>query len=74
MDRAERRGLVERTVSLSDRRGFNVKLTAAGRELADQVGQEIGRQTGALLGSLDVAEQAQLTALAAKIFGAPLIS
>src|SRR5262245_54524928 len=32
VDRAERRGLVERTISPNDRRGFNVRITSAGLE------------------------------------------
>ena len=37
VDRAQRRGLVTRTVSATDRRVFQVSITDAGRQLADQV-------------------------------------
>jgi DNA-binding MarR family transcriptional regulator len=69
VDRAERRGLVERTVSPNDRRGFNVKLTTAGKELVNSAGSEIERQLNAILEVLSEPEQSQLTALTAKILG-----
>ena len=40
VDRAQRRGLVDRTVSATDRRAFQVSITDAGRQLVAQVAAE----------------------------------
>ncbi|MFD1678024.1 MarR family winged helix-turn-helix transcriptional regulator [Alicyclobacillus fodiniaquatilis] len=69
VDRAERRGLVERTVSPNDRRGFNVRLTAAGRQRVHVAGGEIERQIHDAIHTLTETERTELTALAAKILG-----
>lgn len=66
VDRAECRGLVERTKSLADRRGFNVSLTSAGRELVHSAGSEIERQIHAVLETLTETEQSYFTALQPK--------
>lgn len=70
IDRAERRGLVERTISPNDRRGFNVRVTSAGRQLVHLVGDEIERQVHAVTEGLTEAERSHLAALATKIMGA----
>jgi DNA-binding MarR family transcriptional regulator len=67
VDRAERRGLVERVVSPNDRRGFNVRLTAAGRQLVHVAGAEIERQINAVVETLTETERASLATLATKI-------
>ncbi|NOV03720.1 MarR family transcriptional regulator [Paenibacillus sp. LMG 31457] len=67
IDRAERRGLVERTVAPNDRRGFNVKITPAGMQLVHVVGLEIERQIHAVIEVLTETERSHLTALASKI-------
>lgn len=71
IDRAERRGLVERTATPNDRRGFNVRMTAAGRELVRTAGAEIERQIMDIAASLSAAERAQFAALATRLIGAP---
>ncbi|NQX49207.1 MarR family transcriptional regulator [Paenibacillus tritici] len=67
VDRAQRRGLVERTVSQSDRRGFNVRATPAGWKIIHEVGEQIERQITLVTEGLTGEERAQLIALASKI-------
>lgn len=67
VDRAQRRGLVERTVSPADKRGFNVRATAAGWQIIHEVGEQIERQITELTAGLTEAERAQTIALASKI-------
>ncbi|MFB9276650.1 MarR family winged helix-turn-helix transcriptional regulator [Cohnella cellulosilytica] len=70
VDRAERRGLVERTTSSTDRRGYNVRVTAAGWQIIRAVGDEIERQINAVFARLTEVERAQFAALATKILDA----
>jgi DNA-binding MarR family transcriptional regulator len=67
VDRAERRGLVLRTPSTSDRRAVLVSLTAEGRALASRVTVDFEADVATLLGSLSAADQTALTALASRI-------
>ncbi|WP_231575348.1 MarR family transcriptional regulator [Paenibacillus sp. FSL H8-0259] len=67
VDRAQRRGLVERTVSPADKRGFNVRATAAGWQIIHEVGEQIERQITEVTAGLTEAERAQTIALASKI-------
>lgn len=67
VDRAERRGLVQRIISPSDRRGFNVRVTPIGRQLIQVVSHEIDVQINAITTSLTQTERSQLAALANKI-------
>ncbi|MCO7124392.1 MarR family transcriptional regulator [Sporolactobacillus shoreicorticis] len=69
VDRAERRGLVERKVSPNDRRGFNVCITPAGRELTQAGNEEIVRHVKAAVEGLTERERAQLVMLVRKILG-----
>lgn len=69
IDRAERRGLVERIASLSDRRGFNVRVTSAGRQLIHTAGREIERRINALAEGLTERERSQFAALAVQMLG-----
>ncbi len=70
VDRLERRELVERMVTPNDRRGFNVRVTSAGRQLIRAAGEEIERQIHAAIEGITETERSQLAALAAKILGA----
>ncbi|SEN51180.1 MarR family winged helix-turn-helix transcriptional regulator [Paenibacillus sp. OV219] len=72
IDRAAKRGLVERIPSPTDKRGFLVRVTDAGRKLIDGGGDEIIRQLNAAVtaAGLSNAEQAQFAALATRIIGA----
>lgn len=67
IDRAERRGLVQRIVSPKDRRGFNVKVTPVGIQLIQVVGHEIYSQIEAITTPLTSSERSQMTDLASKI-------
>ncbi|MEV5842507.1 MarR family transcriptional regulator [Streptomyces sp. NPDC051985] len=44
VDRAQRRGLVTRTASETDRRSFQVSITDAGRQLAEQVAAQFAER------------------------------
>jgi DNA-binding MarR family transcriptional regulator len=67
VDRAERRGLVTRTVSTEDRRAFRVSLTDLGRSLIEQIAQEFQEEGDAMLGGLSPAERSSLSALASRV-------
>jgi DNA-binding MarR family transcriptional regulator len=67
LDELERRGLVERRDSPTDRRTYALYLTAAGRAALEQIGR-IGREhQDALCAALDPSERAQLTDLLRRI-------
>ncbi|AZN38773.1 MarR family winged helix-turn-helix transcriptional regulator [Paenibacillus albus] len=72
IDRAAKRGLVERIPSPTDKRGFLVRVTDAGRQLIDVGGSEIISQLNAAVAAagLSEAEQVQFAALATRIIGA----
>lgn len=74
VDRAERRGLVERTISPIDRRGFNVRITSTGRKLVHVVGDEIERQLHVVIEGLSETERSQFAVIAPKILGASAYS
>ena len=63
VDRAERRGLLERAPSADDRRAVDVTLTAAGRELAERIHAEVGRALAPSLDGLVPADRSRLTSL-----------
>ena len=67
VDRAQRRGLVTRTVSATDRRSFQVSITEAGRQLVGQVGAQFAEQIEASVAPLPPAEQQLLSRLAARV-------
>jgi MarR family transcriptional regulator, lower aerobic nicotinate degradation pathway regulator len=67
LDRAERRGLVRRTPSQTDRRSVRVSLTDEGRALISEVGTEFEAEVATLLTPLDQSEQATLTALLSRV-------
>jgi DNA-binding MarR family transcriptional regulator len=70
VDRAERRGLVARTPSPTDRRAVLVSLTPAGRALAAHVGAQYEADVAHLLTPLSTAERKTLTALATRLLAA----
>ncbi|WNS45986.1 MarR family transcriptional regulator [Paenibacillus sp. MMS20-IR301] len=70
VDRAQRRGLVERTVSETDKRGFNVKATSAGWQIIHEAGERIEQQITALTAGLTETEQAQMIMFAGRILAA----
>ena len=67
VDRAERRGLVQRDADVDDGRGIRVSSTALGRQLTEQVSAEIGAQVVALGSSLSAADKRMLTRLVGQI-------
>ncbi|MGX9882515.1 MarR family winged helix-turn-helix transcriptional regulator [Streptomyces sp. NPDC002276] len=67
VDRAQRRGLVTRTVSTVDRRSFQVSITDAGRELATQVAARFAKQIERYAAPLPEADRERLSRLATRI-------
>ncbi len=66
VDRAEKRGLVQRAPSAADGRAVDVFLTAAGAELAEHGADQIARALSPMTGTLSAAQGRQLTALLAR--------
>ncbi|WP_310502899.1 MarR family transcriptional regulator [Paenibacillus qinlingensis] len=67
INRAERRGLVERSNSPHDGRVVHVKVTAEGHQLIQVVSSKIGRQIKAITDTLNDKESLQFRALASKM-------
>jgi DNA-binding MarR family transcriptional regulator len=63
VDRAEKRGLIQRIPNPVDGRGVDVVLSAAGMELADRGAAQIARSLSPLTSTLTRAETHRLTAL-----------
>ncbi len=63
VDRAERRGLVRRSVSARDRRSFEVHVTRAGRSLGGRVAREFETEARRLAAGLGPREQELLSTL-----------
>ena len=70
VDRAERRGLVQRTTIPEDGRAIRVSVTPNGRELISEVTSEIEREIDTLVAGLSDLERKQFTAIASRIFAA----
>jgi MarR family transcriptional regulator, lower aerobic nicotinate degradation pathway regulator len=70
IDRAEKRGLVQRTPSLDDRRAVRVKLTRAGKQIVQKVGSAFQRDIEAATSGLTPANKEKLTQLAARVIAA----
>lgn len=71
VDRAERRGLLERTPSPDDRRAIEVSLTAAGLELAERVRREVESELAPSLVRLAAADRARLAGLLVRTLPTP---
>ncbi len=67
VDRAERRGLVSRLPSDTDRRSVTVALTAHGRRLTTDVAARFAADIDALLDQLPTADRARFTDLASHV-------
>lgn len=67
VDRAQRRGLVTRTVSPADRRAFQVAITDTGRRLAGQVTARFSGRIETLVSRLPDPDRQLLSQLAARI-------
>ena len=70
VDRAQRRGLVTRTVSAADRRAVRVSITDAGRQLADQVTAGFTERIEMLVAGVSGQDRQRLSQLAAQIVAA----
>jgi MarR family transcriptional regulator, lower aerobic nicotinate degradation pathway regulator len=68
--RAQRRGLVIRTVSPTDRRAYQVSITATGRQLAEHVGAQFTERIEALAAGLSDCDRQLLSQLATLIVAA----
>jgi DNA-binding MarR family transcriptional regulator len=67
VDRAQRRGLVTRTVSSVDRRSFQVAITDAGRQLVVQVADRFAERIERCVEPLAVADRKRLSRMATRI-------
>jgi DNA-binding MarR family transcriptional regulator len=70
VERAQRRGLVTRTVSEADRRAFRVSITDAGRDLAERVAALFGERVETLVAGLRDTDRDRLARLAARVVAA----
>lgn len=67
VDRAERRGLVARTVSATDRRAIQVSITDAGRQTAEQIAGRFAERIATLVDGLPATDRQILTRLATRM-------
>jgi len=67
VDRAEKRGLVERIPSPNDRRAATIRVTAQGRKLSRVVAEAVTAEVDTLVQALPEAERKRLTALIGRV-------
>lgn len=67
VDRAERRGLVQRVPALDDRRAVRVSVTKSGRRIIDTVAAEFQTDIAAATASLSPRDIKQLSRLATRV-------
>ncbi len=67
VERAERRGLVLRVPSVTDRRSVLVRLTAGGQELATRAARRFDADVAALLGLLPARDRGALARLVSRL-------
>ena len=67
VDRAEKRGLVERIPSTSDRRAATIRVTAQGRKLARVIEEAVSAEVDALVQVLPEADRRRLAALIGRV-------
>ncbi|MEU5023864.1 MarR family winged helix-turn-helix transcriptional regulator [Streptomyces milbemycinicus] len=67
VDRAQRRGLVTRTVSAVDRRSYQVSITDAGRQLAEQATAQFAERIERSVAPLPESDRKRLSQLATRI-------
>jgi len=63
VDRAEKRGLVERIPSTEDRRAATIRVTARGRKLTRTIADAVRAEVAAVVQPLSAAEQDRLASL-----------
>ena len=71
IDGLQTRGLVERTISASDRRRHVLSLTSGGRKLLTRAARMAARLEADLFGHISEAERAQLEVLVQRVADAP---
>jgi DNA-binding MarR family transcriptional regulator len=71
VDRAQRRGLVQRTAAAGDGRVVEVQLSRAGVTLAERVTTDIACELTPLTGALDPRERLRLQSLLERMLGSP---
>jgi DNA-binding MarR family transcriptional regulator len=71
VDRAEKRGLLQRASSHGDGRAVDVFLTAAGAELAERLSLQVARSLSSLTVTMTSDEQHQLNGLLDRILAPP---
>jgi MarR family transcriptional regulator, lower aerobic nicotinate degradation pathway regulator len=71
VDRAEKRGLVERIASAGDGRATNVRVTARGRKLSRAIEEEVTSEVAALTSGLSRSDREQLASLVDRIVAKP---
>lgn len=69
IDRVEKMGLVERRSDAEDRRSYVIRLTPAGKKLADKAIAMHVAATDGMLGALSSSERTQLAGLLSKLLG-----
>jgi DNA-binding MarR family transcriptional regulator len=67
LDRAEKRGLVERVASKADARSTKVRVTAQGRKLSRVVEEKVTAEVAKLTVSLSKTERAELAAMLTRL-------
>ena len=67
IDRAQRRGLVDRAAAPHDGRAIHVRLTAEGRRLTEQIGAQVTEALSRLLDALPARDRARLSTLAGTV-------
>ena len=67
IDRAQRRGLVERATAPHDGRAIHVRLTADGRRLTEEIAGQANETLSRLLDALPARDRARLSTLAATV-------
>jgi DNA-binding MarR family transcriptional regulator len=67
VDRAEKRGLVERLPSASDRRAATVRVTAQGRRLSRVIAEAVAVEVSALVQALSETDRKHLSALTGQV-------
>jgi DNA-binding MarR family transcriptional regulator len=68
IERMERAGLIEQTISASERRARELRLTRKGAQLAPRVRAEVLRQDERFFGMLSAKERKQLLSLLHKVY------
>ena len=71
IDRAEKRGLVQRAPSASDRRAVDVLLSPEGLAVAELIRGQVARALAPMTGKLSPAEQHRLQALLERMLDEP---